>query len=102
MLMLLLNWVVSLYFIFLVGFLGEDGKITYFGSGGATEERMTGMCAGDTGAFIDQMVSLLRLESVGGAQELNRFASRFKTLYPITSRCGVFAKTDVQSLLNDV
>jgi activator of 2-hydroxyglutaryl-CoA dehydratase len=80
---------------------GEDGKITYIGKKGDTEQRMNGMCAGGTGAFIDQMVYLLRLESTGGAIELNRLASQHKTIYPIASRCGVFAKTDVQSLLND-
>ncbi|KAA6394146.1 MAG: putative 2-hydroxyglutaryl-CoA dehydratase [Streblomastix strix] len=80
---------------------GEDGKITYFGKNGETEQRMNGMCAGGTGAFIDQMVSLLRLESVGGAAALNILAGKHSTIYPIASRCGVFAKTDVQSLLND-
>ncbi|KAK2962576.1 putative 2-hydroxyisocaproyl-CoA dehydratase activator [Blattamonas nauphoetae] len=80
---------------------GEDGKITYFGKNGETEQRMNGMCAGGTGAFIDQMVSLLRLESEGGALKLNELAKSHKTVYPIASRCGVFAKTDIQSLLND-
>lgn len=74
---------------------GEDAKITYLK--GTVEQRMNGTCAGGTGAFIDQMASLLQTD----AQGLNELASRHKTIYPIASRCGVFAKTDVQPLLNE-
>ncbi|MCL2872985.1 MAG: 2-hydroxyacyl-CoA dehydratase [Betaproteobacteria bacterium] len=74
---------------------GEDAKITFFTNG--VEQRMNGACAGGTGAFIDQMASLLRTDAVG----LNELAKEAKNLYPIAARCGVFAKTDVQPLLNE-
>lgn len=74
---------------------GEDAKITYFGE--AIEQRMNGTCAGGTGAFIDQMASLLQLDAEG----LNELAKGYKTIYPIASRCGVFAKSDIQPLLNE-
>jgi len=74
---------------------GEDAKITYFGD--VVEQRMNGTCAGGTGAFIDQMASLLQTDASG----LNELAKNYKTIYPIASRCGVFAKTDVQPLLNE-
>jgi predicted CoA-substrate-specific enzyme activase len=74
---------------------GEDAKITYFGE--SVEQRMNGTCAGGTGAFIDQMASLMKTD----AQGLNELAKGYQTLYPIASRCGVFAKTDVQPLLNE-
>ncbi|MDR2016814.1 MAG: 2-hydroxyacyl-CoA dehydratase [Burkholderiales bacterium] len=74
---------------------GEDAKITFFTNG--IEQRMNGTCAGGTGAFIDQMASLLRTDAVG----LNDLAKRAKNIYPIAARCGVFAKTDVQPLLNE-
>ncbi len=74
---------------------GEDAKIIYFDQG--IEQRMNGTCAGGTGAFIDQMASLLNTDA-GGLNELARDA---QTIYPIASRCGVFAKTDVQPLLNE-
>ncbi len=74
---------------------GEDAKITYFNGG--MEQRMNGSCAGGTGAFLDQMAVLLNTD----AQGLNEFAKKHKTIYPIASRCGVFAKTDVQPLIND-
>ncbi|MEG0070672.1 MAG: acyl-CoA dehydratase activase-related protein [Raoultibacter sp.] len=74
---------------------GEDAKIIYFDHG--IEQRMNGTCAGGTGAFIDQMATLLNTDATG----LNELASRHETIYPIASRCGVFAKTDVQPLLNE-
>ena len=74
---------------------GEDAKIIYFGSG--IEQRMNGTCAGGTGSFIDQMASLLNIDASG----LNALAENATTLYPIASRCGVFAKSDVQPLLNE-
>lgn len=74
---------------------GEDAKITFFTNG--TEQRMNGSCAGGTGAFIDQMATLLRTDAIG----LNELAKHAKNLYPIAARCGVFAKTDVQPLLNE-
>ncbi|WP_432666202.1 acyl-CoA dehydratase activase-related protein [Wukongibacter baidiensis] len=74
---------------------GEDAKITYLGD--SIEQRMNGTCAGGTGAFIDQMASLLQTDASG----LNELAKGHKTIYPIASRCGVFAKTDVQPLLNE-
>ena len=73
---------------------GEDAKITYLHP--TPEQRMNGTCAGGTGAFIDQMASLLRTDA-GGLDEL---AGRYENIYPIASRCGVFAKTDVQPLIN--
>lgn len=74
---------------------GEDAKITYLGD--ILEQRMNGTCAGGTGAFIDQMASLLQTDASG----LNELSKHYKTIYPIASRCGVFAKTDVQPLLNE-
>ncbi|AWK51463.1 2-hydroxyglutaryl-CoA dehydratase [Clostridium beijerinckii] len=74
---------------------GEDAKITYFKGG--LEQRMNGSCAGGTGAFIDQMAILLNTDALG----LNEYAKEYKVLYPIASRCGVFAKTDVQPLINE-
>lgn len=74
---------------------GEDAKITYLTGG--SEHRMNGNCAGGTGAFIDQMATLLHTDASG----LNALAEQSDTLYPIAARCGVFAKTDVQALLND-
>ncbi len=73
---------------------GEDAKITYLHP--TPEQRMNGTCAGGTGAFIDQMAQLLHTDAPG----LNELASRYKTLYPIASRCGVFAKSDLQPLIN--
>ncbi|QXM05356.1 2-hydroxyacyl-CoA dehydratase [Crassaminicella indica] len=74
---------------------GEDAKITYLGE--SIEQRMNGTCAGGTGAFIDQMAALLQTD----AQGLNALAKKHKIIYPIASRCGVFAKTDIQPLLNE-
>ena len=74
---------------------GEDAKIIYFGK--SIEQRMNGSCAGGTGAFIDQMASLLNTDSAG----LNELAKNHTVIYPIASRCGVFAKTDVQPLINE-
>src|SRR5208283_2334706 len=74
---------------------GEDAKITYFTGG--LEQRMNGTCAGGTGAFIDQMASLLSTDAAG----LNELARSHETIYPIAARCGVFAKTDVQPLINE-
>jgi len=73
---------------------GEDAKITYFTDG--VDQRMNGICAGGTGAFIDQMASLLQTDAAG----LDDLASRHKMIYPIAARCGVFAKSDIQPLLN--
>ena len=75
---------------------GEDAKIIYF-EGGNVEQRMNGICAGGTGSFIDQMASLLQTDATG----LNEYAKDYKALYPIAARCGVFAKTDIQPLIND-
>lgn len=74
---------------------GEDAKITFFD--GSLEQRMNGSCAGGTGAFIDQMAALLQTDALG----LNKLAKNFEQIYPIASRCGVFAKTDVQPLINE-
>ncbi len=74
---------------------GEDAKIIYFDK--SIEQRMNGTCAGGTGAFIDQMASLLNTDTAG----LNELAKKYETIYPIASRCGVFAKTDIQPLIND-
>ena len=74
---------------------GEDAKIIYFDQ--TIEQRMNGTCAGGTGAFLDQMAVLLNTTTEG----LNELAKEGKTIYPIASRCGVFAKTDVQPLLNE-
>ncbi|MDR2137345.1 MAG: acyl-CoA dehydratase activase-related protein, partial [Synergistaceae bacterium] len=73
-----------------------DAKLTFFDPSGA-DQRMNETCAGGTGAFIDQMATLLGTDAAG----LNELAKRHATLYPIASRCGVFAKTDVQALLNE-
>ena len=75
---------------------GEDAKIIYF-EGGNVEQRMNGICAGGTGSFIDQMASLLQTDAPG----LNEYAQNYKALYPIAARCGVFAKTDIQPLINE-
>jgi len=74
---------------------GEDAKITYFGQ--TPEQRMNGVCAGGTGSFIDHMASLLSTDALG----LNALAEKGKQIYTIASRCGVFAKTDIQALMND-
>ncbi len=74
---------------------GEDAKITYFKGG--LEQRMNGTCAGGTGSFIDQMASLLQTDATG----LNEYAKNSRIIYPIAARCGVFAKTDIQPLLNE-
>ncbi len=74
---------------------GEDAKITYLR--GTVEQRMNGTCAGGTGAFIDQMAALLNTDITG----LNEMAKDYTVIYPIASRCGVFAKSDIQPLLND-
>jgi len=74
---------------------GEDAKITFFRDG--LDQRMNGICAGGTGAFIDQMAALLKTD----AQGLNELAKGYKIIYPIAARCGVFAKSDIQPLLNE-
>ena len=74
---------------------GEDAKIIYFTGG--LDERMNSICAGGTGSFIDQMAALIQTDAAG----LNEFAKGYKTLYPIAARCGVFAKSDIQPLIND-
>ena len=74
---------------------GEDAKIIYFTGG--VEQRMNGICAGGTGSFIDQMASLLQTDATG----LNTYAKDYKAIYPIAARCGVFAKTDIQPLINE-
>lgn len=74
---------------------GEDAKIIYFTGG--IDQRMNGICAGGTGSFIDQMASLLQTDAVG----LNEYAKDYKAIYPIAARCGVFAKSDVQPLINE-
>ena len=74
---------------------GEDAKITFFKGG--IEQRMNGTCAGGTGAFIDQMASLLQTDAAG----LDKLAENYRIIYPIAARCGVFAKTDIQPLLNE-
>ena len=75
---------------------GEDAKIIYFENGNV-EERMNGICAGGTGSFIDQMASLLQTDATG----MNEYAKNYKAVYPIAARCGVFAKTDIQPLINE-
>ena len=75
---------------------GEDAKIIYFENGNV-EQRMNGTCAGGTGSFIDQMAALLETD----AQGLNSYAKEYHSLYTIAARCGVFAKTDIQPLIND-
>ena len=74
---------------------GEDAKIIYFKGG--LEERMNGVCAGGTGSFIDQMAALLQTDAPG----LNEAAKDYQKVYPIAARCGVFAKTDIQPLINE-
>jgi predicted CoA-substrate-specific enzyme activase len=74
---------------------GEDAKITYFS--GSAEQRMNGTCAGGTGAFIDQMAALLETDAAG----LDALAAKAEHIYEIAARCGVFAKTDIQPLLNE-
>ncbi len=74
---------------------GEDAKIIYFKDG--LDERMNGVCAGGTGSFIDQMAALLQTDAAG----LNEAAKDYKQIYPIAARCGVFAKTDIQPLINE-
>lgn len=74
---------------------GEDAKIIYFTNG--IDQRMNGICAGGTGSFIDQMASLLKTDASG----LNEFAKNYQSIYPIAARCGVFAKSDVQPLINE-
>ncbi len=74
---------------------GEDAKIIYFTNG--VEQRMNGICAGGTGSFIDQMASLLQTDAAG----LNEYAKNYQAIYPIAARCGVFAKTDIQPLINE-
>ncbi|MDR2940518.1 MAG: 2-hydroxyacyl-CoA dehydratase [Clostridiales bacterium] len=74
---------------------GEDAKIMYFNNG--VEQRMNGICAGGTGAFIDQMAALIQTDAKG----LNDLAKEYKTIYPIAARCGVFAKSDIQPLINE-
>ena len=75
---------------------GEDAKIIYF-EGGNVEQRMNGVCAGGTGSFIDQMASLLQTDASG----LNEYAKNYTSLYSIAARCGVFAKSDIQPLINE-
>ncbi len=74
---------------------GEDAKIIYFTNG--IEQRMNGICAGGTGSFIDQMASLLKTDAEG----LNEYAKNYQAIYPIAARCGVFAKSDIQPLINE-
>ncbi len=74
---------------------GEDAKIIYFTGG--IDQRMNGICAGGTGSFIDQMASLLQTDAAG----LNNYAANYKSIYPIAARCGVFAKSDIQPLINE-
>ena len=73
---------------------GEDAKIIFFTGG--LDERMNGSCAGGTGAFIDQMATLLNLTN----EEMDKESLSYQHIYPIASRCGVFAKTDIQPLIN--
>jgi len=75
---------------------GEDAKIIYFEDGNV-EQRMNGICAGGTGSFIDQMASLLQTDASG----LNEYAKNYQSLYTIAARCGVFAKSDIQPLINE-
>lgn len=75
---------------------GEDAKIIYF-ENGSVEQRMNGICAGGTGSFIDQMASLLQTDASG----LNEYAKNYNSLYTIAARCGVFAKSDIQPLINE-
>ena len=75
---------------------GEDAKIVFFENGKQPDIRMNGSCAGGTGAFIDQMADLMNIT----INDLNEQALKFKKIYPVASRCGVFAKTDVQNLIS--
>ncbi len=75
---------------------GEDAKIIYFENGNV-EQRMNGICAGGTGSFIDQMAALLQTDAPG----LNAYARNYHSLYTIAARCGVFAKSDIQPLINE-
>ena len=75
---------------------GEDAKIIYF-EGSSVEQRMNGICAGGTGSFIDQMAALLQTDAAG----LNELAKSHQVIYDIAARCGVFAKTDIQPLINE-
>lgn len=74
---------------------GEDAKIIYFTGG--IDQRMNGICAGGTGSFIDQMAALLQTDAAG----LNEYAKGYQMIYPIAARCGVFAKSDIQPLINE-
>ena len=74
---------------------GEDAKIIYFTGG--IDQRMNGICAGGTGSFIDQMAALLQTDARG----LNEYARDYQMIYPIAARCGVFAKSDIQPLINE-
>ncbi len=74
---------------------GEDAKIIYFTGG--IDQRMNGICAGGTGSFIDQMATLLKTDAAG----LNEYAKSYQAIYPIAARCGVFAKSDIQPLINE-
>ena len=74
---------------------GEDAKIIYFTGG--IDQRMNGICAGGTGSFIDQMATLLKTDAAG----LNEYAKSYEAIYPIAARCGVFAKSDIQPLINE-
>jgi predicted CoA-substrate-specific enzyme activase len=74
---------------------GEDAKMIFFEEGKVPDIRMNGSCAGGTGAFIDQVASLLGIEAL----EINTLATNYKNIYPIASRCGVFTKTDIQNLI---
>ena len=74
---------------------GEDAKIIYFTGG--IDQRMNGICAGGTGSFIDQMATLLKTDAAG----LNEYAKNYEAIYPIAARCGVFAKSDIQPLINE-
>ena len=76
---------------------GEDAKIIYFNENGGIEQRMNGICAGGTGSFIDQMASILKTD----AQGLNEYAKDYQSIYQIAARCGVFAKSDIQPLINE-
>ncbi|SDA64643.1 CoA-substrate-specific enzyme activase, putative [Butyrivibrio sp. INlla18] len=75
---------------------GEDAKIIYFEDGNV-EQRMNGICAGGTGSFIDQMAALLQTDASG----LNEYVKNYNSLYTIAARCGVFAKSDIQPLINE-
>lgn len=80
----------------LVDLGGEDAKMVFFHKDASPDIRMNGSCAGGTGAFIDQMATLLNMEP----KQMSDMALNYKQLYPIASRCGVFAKTDIQNLLS--